>query len=56
MELSKRYKVFLLRAKANPIFWHKTKKLVKGAKDLELVKLYDLITAELIQRGILINE
>ena len=56
MELSRRYKVLLIRAKVNPIKLVEVRKNVKAASDLELVLIHSSVKNELIKRGILNGE
>lgn len=56
MELSKKYKMLLLRAKLHPLQKMEIRKQINKASDLQLVAIHSAITNILKERGILGNE
>ena len=53
MALSMKYKILLLRAKANPVMMAELNKNVAMASDVELVLIYDRVSKVLKDRKIL---
>lgn len=58
MALSKKYNLLLTKARmyAHPMLLAKTSKLVKSARDIDLVIIHQKVENELKKRGILDNE